>query len=121
MSKKTLTVEQIEKMSYQQMIKACPELGVKYTYQKKDPLKAILIDTITNGVQPEHSIEINSDQSQYGEEITEILDHPQFNKSDKMRELYDAGITKPAEIAKMVDAHYSFVYTVLSKYKKTAL
>ncbi len=36
----------------------------------------------------------------------------------KMRELYDAGITKPAEIAKLVDAHYSIVYTVLSKYKK---
>ena len=54
---------------------------------------------------------------EYSQEVMEILDHPQFNKSDKMRELYDAGITKPAEIAKLTNSHYSFVYTVLSKYR----
>lgn len=42
-----------------------------------------------------------------------------LNKSDKMRELYDAGITKPAEIAKLVQAHYSFVHTALAKHKKS--
>jgi Glu-tRNA(Gln) amidotransferase subunit E-like FAD-binding protein len=118
MSKSKLTVEQIEKMSYQQMIKACPEVGIKYDYQKKEELTKLLTEAIENGGTPiESSTEEPSLEQQYSEEVLEIIDHPMLNKSDKMRELYDAGITKPAEIAKLTNAHYSFVYTVLSKYK----
>lgn len=120
MSKTQITVEQIEKMNYQQMIKACPLIGVKYSYQKKDELRTLLTDRVEKGVPLiEESGEENTEIShQYSEEVMEIIDHQMLNKSEKMRELYDAGITKPAEIAKLTNAHYSFVYTVLSKYKK---
>lgn len=39
------------------------------------------------------------------------------SKSDKMKMLFDSGVTSISEIAKQVGAHYSHVHTVITKYK----
>jgi len=58
-----------------------------------------------------------SEPRQYDKKVLNILDDDSLSKSDKMRKLYDENVTSPGEISKLVSAHYSFVYTVLSKYK----
>jgi len=42
----------------------------------------------------------------------EIKDHPMRNKRDKICELYNTGIMKPAEHAKLTIEHYNFMYAV---------
>lgn len=41
------------------------------------------------------------------------------SKTERMRDLYDAGTTSVGEIAKIVGAHYSHVHTVISKHKQS--
>jgi len=45
-----------------------------------------------------------------------IIEDPQLKKSERMRRLFDLGYPK-AQIARMVGSHYSFVYSVISKYQ----
>ncbi len=114
MKNQTITEEELLGMTYQQMIKICPQLNVKYEFQKKDELISILKDAIkkSKGV-----LLVESDQKKYGKKVHSILDDERFSKSAKMRLLYDEGIEQISEIAKLTNSHYSFVYTVISKYK----
>lgn len=46
----------------------------------------------------------------------EILINQELSKSDKMRALYDAGVTAPIEIASLLGAHPAFISTVIRKH-----
>lgn len=104
---------QIEKAKYTELIALCPKLGVKYAYQKKEVLRALLLDAVEKGAKPLPKKEAMEDQK-----VAAILSDASVSKSQRMRNLFDMGITSPSEIATLTESHYSFVYTVISKHKK---
>lgn len=118
----TITKEQIEEASYQTLISFCPKMGVKYEYQKKGPLRELLIKKLDEkGGQKVSEIENPNKKEQkkkYGTKVLKIIDNTDLSKADKMRSLFNLGIQSPAEISSLTDSHYSYVFTVISKYKK---
>jgi hypothetical protein len=113
--KKHITKQLIESVSYKELREYCHALKVKFSNQPENQLRAILIEAL-----PQPSIKQptnNKSDKNLNSEIYNIMRRKMLSKSDKMRALYDLGMTKPAEIAKITKCHYSFVYGVIQRYK----
>jgi hypothetical protein len=122
------TAEQIESSHYNDLVKMCKPLGIHYTAQKKEELKSLLLSTI-NGTPPEPlMVEEPKEKTGWskkkkvkfvsGKEIEKILKDKTISKSERIRRLYDSGITKTTGLAELVKGHYSFVHGVLSRYRQ---
>lgn len=110
-----MTEQIIKDAKYNELIALCPKVGLKYQYQKKEQLRELLLQKIKEESAP---IKIKKKKT-VDPNINEILNTNGVSKSERMRRIFDLGISSPAEIAKLTNSHYSFVYSVLSKHKKT--
>jgi hypothetical protein len=121
-----ITPEQIEAAPYNELIKLTQAAGIKYTAQKKEELKSLLLSTVSEPA-PKRSKALKgktkfTHSKISGKEIETLLRDKNISKSEKMRRLYEeAGITKITGLAELVKVNYSFAYGVVDRFKKRSV
>ena len=134
------TLDQVKTVPLNDLVKLLPP-EVKYTSQKKDELKSVLLSAVNEpaakpvkakpktqaklklkpNVRPKESLKAKvkkSLQVMPGKEVGLIVRDKNLSKSEKLRRLYDGGITKITGLAELVSVHYSFAHGVIARYLK---
>ena len=134
---RTLSLEEIEGLKYNELIQYGVAIGVPYQRQSKAVLLQMVLDQAEKDIKhinadpetptpapkpatPEPK-KVVAKKRQIDVHITEnqqeILNNDGLSKSEKMRRLYRRGMTI-ADIHRVLQSHYSFTYGVIDRYRK---
>ena len=121
------TIDSLKKANYAELTKLCKQLGVLFQNQPKEKLKELLlakintlpeqlpapvIKTTPKKISDNKPVPVRKTQK-----ASKAPKEEKETKSSKILALYLKGI-KVSAISKTLNAHPSFCYTVICKYKK---
>lgn len=108
-----VTVDSLQGMSSTQLRKTASKLGIKnYSrFTKSDLLQLCIAEIQPEKKQKTIDCFFGSLHAIADEELKTIVNSQNVSKSEKFRMLFKRGVT-PAEVSKLFNAHYSFVYGV---------
>jgi hypothetical protein len=123
---KPVTLESLQKANYAELTKFCKQLGVLFQNQPKERLKELLLARINTLSEQSPTPTIKGTSKKISDKKPIPVPKTQKaskghkeekeTKSNKILALHLKGI-KVSEISKTLNAHPSFCYTVIKKYK----